>query len=65
MALPTFTELKIDLTTMFCIPEVVGQSNYPIWSTQVCSVLQAYSIFEFIDVTLTHNGLQDAADHNK
>ena len=65
MALPTSTELKINSTTMFHIPELVGQSNYPIWSTQACSVLQAYSMFEFIDETLTHNGLQDVADHKK
>ena len=65
MALPTSTELKIDSTTMSHIPELVGQSNYPIWSTQVCSVLQAYSMFEFIDGTLIHNGLQDTDDHNK
>ena len=65
MALPTSTELKINSTTMSYIPELVGQSNYPIWSTQVCFVLQAYSMFEFIDKTLTHNGLQDTADHNK
>ena len=65
MALPTSTELKIDSTTMFYIPELVGQSNYPIWSTRVCSVLQAYFIFEFVDRTHTHNSLQDAADHNK
>ena len=65
MALPTSTELKIDSTTMSHIPELVGQSNYPIWSTRVRSVLQAYSMFEFIDGTLTHNGLQDAADRNK
>ena len=65
MALPTFTKLKINSTTMSCIPELVGQSNYPIWSTQVCSVLQAYSMFEFINGILTHNGLQDTADHNK
>ena len=65
MALPTSTELKIDSTTMSCIPELVGQSNYPIWSTRVHSVLQAYSVFEFIDGTLTHNSLQDAADRNK
>ena len=65
MSLPTSTELKIDSTTMSCIPELVGQSNYPIWSTRVRSVLQAYSVFEFIDRTLTHNGLQDAADRNK
>ena len=65
MALPTSTELKIDSTTMSCIPELVSQSNYPIWSTQVRSVLQAYPVFEFIDETLTHNGLQDTADCNK
>ena len=65
MALPTSTKLKINSTTMFCIPELVRQSNYPIWSTRVRSVLQAYSVFEFIDRTLTHNGLQDTADHNK
>ena len=65
MALPTSTELKIDSTTMSCIPELVGQSNYLIWSTRVRSVLQAYSMFEFIDGTLTHNSLQDAADRNK
>ena len=65
MALPTSTELKIDLTTMSHISELVGQSNYPIWSTWVCSVLQVYLVFEFIDRTLIHNGLQDAADCNK
>ena len=65
MALPTSTELKINSTTMSHIPELVGQSNYQIWSTRVHSVLQAYSVFEFIDGTLTHNSLQDAADHNK
>ena len=65
MALPTSTELKINLTTMSCIPELVEQSNYLIWSTLVHSVLQAYFIFEFINGTLTHNGLQDTADCNK
>ena len=65
MALSTSTRLKINSTTMSHIPELVGQSNDPIWSTQVHSVLQVYSVFEFIDRTLTHNGLQDAADHNK
>ena len=65
MALPTSTKLKINSTTMFCIPELVGQSNYLIWSIQVFSVLQAYSMFEFVNETLTHNGLQDAADYNK
>ena len=65
MALPASTKLKIDSTTMSCIPELVGQSNYLIWSTRVCSILQAYSMFEFVNRTLTHNGLQDAADQNK
>ena len=65
MALPTSTELKINSTTMSCISELVGQSNYLIWSTRVQSVLQAYSVFEFVNGTLTHNGLQDAADWNK
>ena len=62
MALPTSTELKINLTIMSHISKLVGQSNYPIWSTRVRSVLQAYSMFEFINGTLTYNGLQDAAD---
>ena len=65
MALPTSTKLKIDSTTMSCIPELVGQSNYSIWNIQVHSVLQAYSMFECVDKTLTHNGLQDAADCTK
>ena len=65
MAPPTSTKLKINSTTMSCIPELVGQSNYPIWSTWVYSVLQAYSMFKFVNRTLTHNGLQDAADCNK
>ena len=65
MALPTSIKLKINSTTMSCIPELVGQSNYLIWSTRVQSVLQAYSMFELVDGTLTHNGLQDIADQNK
>ena len=35
MVLLTSTELKINSTIMSCIPELVGQSNYPIWSTRV------------------------------
>ena len=65
MALPTSTELKIDSTIMSCIPKLVGQSNYSIWNTRVHFVLQAYSMFEFVNGTLTHNGLQDTADWNK
>ena len=65
MTLLTTTELKINLTTMSCIPELVGQSNYPIWSTWIHSVLQASFMFEFVNGTLTYNSLQDTADQNK
>ena len=63
--LPTSTELKIDSTIMQCIPVLKGQSNYSIWKTCVQSVLQAYSVFEFVDGSLLYTTMTSAADQQK
>ena len=63
--LPTSTELKINSTIMQCIPVLKGQSNYSIWKTYVQSVLQAYSVFEFVDDSLLYSAMTNAADQWK
>ena len=63
--LPTSTELKINFTIMQCIPILKEQSNYSIWKTHVQSVLQAYSVFEFIDGSLLYSAITGIADQQK
>ena len=63
--LPTSTELKINSTTMQCIPVLKGQSNYSIWKTCVQSTLQAYSVFEFVDGSLLYSPMTGIADQQK
>ena len=61
----TSTKLKINSTIMQCIPVLKRQSNYSIWKTHVQSVLQAYSVFEFIDGSLLYTAMTSAADQQK
>ena len=63
--LPTSTKLKIDSTIMQCIPVLKEQTNYSIWKTYVQSVLQAYSVFEFVDDSLLYSAMTNAADQWK
>ena len=63
--LPTSTKLKIDSTIMQHIPVLKGQSNYSIWKTCVQSMLQAYSVFEFVDSSLLYTAITSTADQQK
>ena len=63
--LPTSTELKIDSTIMQYIPVLKEQSNYSIWKTHVQSMLQAYSVFEFIDGSLLYTAITGTANQQK
>ena len=63
--LPTSTELKINSTTMQCIPVLKGQSNYSIWKTHVQFTLQAYSVFEVIDSSLLYTAMTGAPYQQK
>ena len=63
--LPTSTKLKIDSTIIQQIPVLKGQSNYSIWKTRVQSVLQAYSVFEFVNRTLLYTAMVGATDQQK
>ena len=63
--LSTSTELKINSTIMQYIPVLKGQSNHSIWKTHVQSMLQAYSVFEFIDSSLLYSAMTGVADQQK
>jgi hypothetical protein len=67
MALPT-TEIKFDTTFIGCIPVLTGPKNYDVWSKRIVSTLSAYSVWEFVDGTLTYASLpagQDLADRQQ
>ena len=61
MALPT-TEIKFDNTFIGRIPILLGSKNYDVWSKHIISMLSAYSVWEFVDGTLTYAALPVRAD---
>ena len=61
MALPT-TEIKFNTTSIGCIPVLTGSKNYDVWSKRIISTLSAYSVWEFVDGTLTYAALPAGAD---
>ena len=61
MALPT-TEIKFDNTFIGRIPVLLGSKNYDVWSKRIISTLSAYSVWEFVDGTLTYAALPAGAD---
>ena len=61
MALPT-TEIKFDTTFIGRIPVLTGSKNYDVWSKHIISMLSAYSVWEFVDVTLMYATLPAGAD---
>jgi len=64
MALPT-SEIKFDMNLIGHIPILTGQNNYDIWRLRIQTTLSAYSMWEFIDGTLTYTAQADAADRLK
>jgi len=64
MALPT-SEVKFDTNRIGCIPIHTGQDNYDIWQLQIQTTLSAYSVWEFVDSTLTYAAQANAADRLK
>jgi hypothetical protein len=67
MALPT-TEIKFDTTFIGRIPVLTGPKNYDVWNKRIVSTLSAYSVWEFVDGTLTYVSLpagQDLADRQQ
>ena len=61
MALPT-SEIKFDSTFIGRIPVLLGSKNYNVWSKHIISTLSAYSVWEFVDGTLTYAVLPAGAD---
>ena len=61
MALPT-NEIKFDSTFIGRIPVLTGSKNYDVWSKRIISTLSAYSVWEFVDGTLTYAALPARAD---
>jgi hypothetical protein len=61
MTLPT-TEIKFDTTFIGRIPVLTGPKNYDVWSKRMVSTLSAYSVWEFVDGTLTYTSLPAGAD---
>ena len=61
MALPT-NEIKFDSTFIGRIPVLTGSKNYDVWSKRIISTLSAYSVWEFVDGTLTYAALPVGAD---
>ena len=61
MALPT-NEIKFDFTFIGRIPVLTGSKNYDVWSKRIISTLSAYSVWEFVDGTLTYVALPAGAD---
>ena len=59
MALPT-SDAKFDTNLIGCIPTLTSQDNYDIWWLQIQTTLSAYSVWEFIDGTLTYAAQPDA-----
>jgi len=64
MALPT-SKVKFDMNLIGRIPILTGQDNYDIWQFQIQTTLSTYSVWEFIDGTLTFAAQADAADQLK
>ena len=63
MALPT--KVKFDTNLIGRIPILTGQDNYDIWRLRIQTTLSAYSVWEFVDGTLTFTAQADAADQLK
>ena len=61
MSLPT-TEIKFDTTFIGHIPVLTRSKNYNVWSKHIISMLSAYSVWEFVDGTLTYAALPAGAD---
>jgi len=64
MALPT-SEVKFDMNLISRIPILTGQDNYDMWRLRIQTTLSAYSMWEFVDGTLTYAAQADAADQLK
>jgi len=61
MALPT-SKVKFDMNLIGRIPILTGQDNYDIWWLRIQTTLSAYSMWEFLNGTLTFTAQADAAD---
>ena len=61
MALPT-NEIKFDTSFIGRIPVLTGSKNYDVWNKRIISTLSAYSVWEFVDGTLTYAALPAGAD---
>ena len=61
MALST-TEIKFNTTFIGHIPVLSGSKNYDVWSKLIISILSAYSVWEFVDGTITYAALPVGAD---
>jgi len=64
MALPT-SKVKFDMNVIGRILILTGQDNYDVWRLRIQTTLSAYSVWEFIDGTLTYAAQADAADRLK
>jgi len=64
MALPT-SKVKFDTNLIGRIPILTGQDNYDVWRLRIQTTLSAYSVWEFVDGTLTYAAQADAADRLK
>jgi len=61
MALP-ISKVKFDMNLIGCVPILTGQDNYDIWWHQIQTTLSAYSVWEFVDSTLTYAAQADTAN---
>jgi len=61
MALPT-SEVKFDMNLIGHIPILTGQDNYDMWRLRIQTTLSAYSVWEFVDDSLTYTAQADAAN---
>jgi len=61
MALPT-SEFKFDTNLIGCIPILTGQNNYNIWHLRIQTTLSVYSVWEFVDSTLTYAAQANTID---
>jgi len=58
----SISEVKFDTNLISCIPILTGQDNYNIQRLQIQTTLSVYSMWEFVDGTLTYSAQADAAD---
>jgi len=64
MALPT-SKVKFDTNLIGRIPILTGQDNYDVWHLCIQTTLSAYSMWKFVDGTLTYTAQADAANRLK